>query len=50
MRPIMMCPGAPAGGHLSGGYWHPGAIETCSKGRCEDYNKQDVKQHDQRAA
>ncbi len=34
MKPYPYLPGVPAAGHISDGYWHPGAISTCQKGTC----------------
>lgn len=28
-----LIPGVPAYGHYAGGFWHPGAVSTCSKCR-----------------
>jgi hypothetical protein len=38
--PWPFIPGVPAAGHIErGGFWHPGAIESCRKGRC-GYDKE----------
>lgn len=31
MKPYAFIPGVPAGGHISGGHWHPGHIAGCPK-------------------
>lgn len=31
VRPYQFIPGVPAGGHIAGGFWHPGAIDNCPR-------------------
>ena len=31
MKPFPYIPGVPAAGHISRGFWHPGAIDGCGK-------------------
>jgi hypothetical protein len=35
MQPYLYIPGVPAGGHIAGGFWHPGPPAGCLK--CKPY-------------